>query len=84
MTTYFALSNYMTRIVLVSLYINHRDLRFLLFYACNMNIAYPYLTTILYVFVNEKEKWICELLCLWLVMIVVVIKYEYVMIAEWA
>jgi hypothetical protein len=56
MTTYFTLSNYMTRIVLVSLYINHRDLRFLLFYACNMNIAYPYLTTILYVFVNEKEK----------------------------
>jgi hypothetical protein len=84
MTMYFALSNYMTRIVLVSLYINHRDLRFLLFYACNMNVAYPCLTTILYVFVNEKEKWICELLCLWLVMIVVVIKYEYVMIAEWA
>jgi hypothetical protein len=56
MTTYFALSNYMTRIVLVSLYINHRDLRFLLFYACNMNVAYPCLTTILYVFVNEKEK----------------------------
>jgi hypothetical protein len=46
----------MNRIVLVSLYINHRDLRFLLFYACNINVVYPCLTTILYVFVNEKEK----------------------------
>jgi hypothetical protein len=61
MPMYFALSNYMTRIVLVSLYINHRGFRFLLFYACNMNVAYPCLTTILYVFVNEKEKLLYEL-----------------------
>lgn len=66
-----ALGNYMTRIVLVSLSINHIDSRFLLFYTCNINVVYPCLTTILYAFVNEKEKWICELLWLWLVMIVV-------------
>ena len=74
----------MTWIVLVSLYINHRDSRFLLFYACNINVVYSCLTTILYVFVNEKEKWISELSCLWLVMIVVAMQYKYVMIAEWA
>ena len=39
MPTYFALSNYMTQIVLVFLYINHRDLRFLLFSTCNINVA---------------------------------------------
>jgi hypothetical protein len=32
MSMYFDLSDYMNRIVLVSLYINHKDLRFLLFY----------------------------------------------------
>ena len=84
MPIYFFLSNYMIQIVLVSLYINHRDLRFEFFYACNINVVYPCLTTILYVFVNEKEKWIGELSCLWLVMIVVAMQYEYVMITEWA
>jgi len=53
---YFALSNNMIQIVLVFLYINHRDSRFFLFYACNINVIYPCLTTILYMFVNEKEK----------------------------
>jgi uncharacterized membrane protein len=56
MPMYFALSNNMTQIVLVFFYINHRDSRFLLFYACNINVIYPCLTTILYMFVNEKEK----------------------------
>ena len=39
MPIYFTLSNYMTRIVLVSFYINHRDLRFLLFSGCNINVV---------------------------------------------
>jgi len=56
MSMYFALSNYMTRIVLVSLYINHRDWIFLLFYACNINVVYPCLTTILYALLNKKKK----------------------------
>ena len=45
MPMYFALSNYITRIVLVSLYINHQDLRFLLFFSSNIKVAYPCMTT---------------------------------------
>jgi hypothetical protein len=39
MLIYFTLSNYMTRIVLVSLYINHQDLRFLLFSGYNIHVG---------------------------------------------
>jgi len=46
MSMYFARSNYMNQIVLVTLYINYQDLRFLPFYACNIDIAYPCLTTV--------------------------------------
>jgi hypothetical protein len=47
MSMYFDLSNYMNRIVLVSLYINHKDLRFLLFYA-----NYHFVSAIMFVTSN--------------------------------
>jgi hypothetical protein len=48
MPMYFDLSNYMNRIVLVSLYINHKDLRFLLFYA-----NYHFVSAIMFVTSND-------------------------------